>query len=567
MTDPNRNARWARLVAEDLHRGGVGHAILCPGSRNAPLLFALATAFGDDAISHVDERSAGIISLGLARATGRPAVVCVTSGSALANLLPAVVEADAAGVPLVVLSADRPWELHDCGAQQAMRQRGILGPFVHGELAAGEPTDDDRSLRSLRRQVSRLAQVRDGPVHLNLPLRDPLPPLQDPAWNPPPASPVAEHGRDGAFTVSSLATAALDLPDAPWLRPGVRGLIVVGCLPLDAELRVALQRLARNTGFPLLADGPSHLRRPDTPHLVTLHDGLVGGVLAEAEPELVIQVGPAPLTRAAYEWLDRWRCPWISVSDGANQDVLARAWLALGWRGPALDRLGERLASGDTAWRERWLSAESGARGRLATAMADLPWGESAVVHRAVRAAGFAFLHVASSMAVRHANLHLPLTDSPVHANRGVNGIDGTLGTFLGLSRGTGRAGAPAPGLLLVGDLAFLHDLPALAGAELGRGAIVLLNNGGGAIFDYLPVAAVPGYDRWVRTAHRRTFAAAGILFGMPYHPCRTFAELDAALAAAAVGDSPHLIECLLPVGAEAVSQHRTLVRTCGNVT
>ena len=171
--DANRNARWARLIAEELHRAGVSHVVLCPGSRNSPLLFALATQFGTAAISHVDERSAGFIALGLIRATGTATAVCVTSGSALANVLPAVCEADAAELPLIVISADRPWEAHDSSAPQTMPQRGIFSAFVRAEIALGEPSDDDRSLRALRAQVSRLAQTVHGPSHLNVPLRDP----------------------------------------------------------------------------------------------------------------------------------------------------------------------------------------------------------------------------------------------------------------------------------------------------------------------------------------------------------------------------------------------------------
>src|SRR3954470_19577557 len=138
--DPNLNALWCRALAEELRRGGVGHAVLCPGSRNAPLLFALARAFGGDAWSHAEERSAAFMALGAAKASGRPALVCVTSGSAVANCAPALAEAKYAGIPLIVVAADRPWELHDCGAPQTMNQRGAFAAFVEHELDIGEPT-------------------------------------------------------------------------------------------------------------------------------------------------------------------------------------------------------------------------------------------------------------------------------------------------------------------------------------------------------------------------------------------------------------------------------------------
>jgi 2-succinyl-5-enolpyruvyl-6-hydroxy-3-cyclohexene-1-carboxylate synthase len=559
--DPNRNARWTRLISEELQRGGVAHVVLCPGSRNSPLVFALATAFGTAAISHVDERSAGFIALGLIRSTGKPAVVCVTSGSALANLLPAVVEADAAGLPLLVISADRPWEAHDCGAQQTLQQRRIFGNFLRAEVDLGEPLDDDRALRAVRSRVSRLARTSDGPTHLNVPLRDPLPPVPDPTWHPGQVSLEAEQGRTAGFTIGVAPAIAAPLAREPWMRPGMRGLIVVGCPAELGDLLPAVIALAQTTGFPVWADGPSGVRDPAVPQLITTHDALVSGPLATSEPEVILQIGQIPLTRAAYEWLDRQRCPWITLGAGRNLDALGRSWLNLGqgWSG-AVPQLAEWLAPGDAAWAAQWTTAEATARNTLSSRTAALGWSESLAVHRALHQPGFAFVHLASSMAIRHANLHLPPTSRAVHSNRGVNGIDGTLGTFLGLARGHG-----ARGLLLIGDLAFLHDLPALAAAGLGRGAIVLLNNGGGGIFDFLPVAQVPGYRQLIRTSHERTFGAAADLFGLVYHACRQESELAAALDAASHGDGLHLIECHLS-GLDPVIQHRALIRACSGV-
>jgi len=557
MTDANRNARWARLIAEELKRAGVSHVVLCPGSRNSPLLFALAAQFGAHALSHVDERSAGFIALGLIRATGTAAAVCVTSGSAVANLLPAVCEANAAELPLIVISADRPWEAHESSAPQTMPQRGIFGAFVRAEIALGEPTDDDRSLRALRALVSRIAQTVHGPVHLNVPLREPLPPLPDPTWQPPVLSRDAEFGRDSAYVVRHQAGHATALTLQPWLRPGLRGVIVVGSMS-DHELPTAVINLATATGFPVLADAASHLRRPDMPQLITTADALVSGAFGTSTPELIIQIGPAPLTRIVYEWLDRQTCAWISFAAERNQDALHRAWMTIegGW-GDACAQLASWLAPGDHAWQTRWETADATARTVLTQATTALGWSESLAVRTAANHPGFGFVHLASSMAIRHANLHLAPSARPIHSNRGVNGIDGTLGTFLGECHGHQR-----PGVLVVGDLAFLHDLPALAGAKLATcgGAIVLLDNGGGGIFDYLPVAQVPGYQTWVRTTHTLDFTAAGALFGIPCHTCSDLAQLSAALTSAAATDRLHLIICQLR-GHDAVTQHRRLIR------
>lgn len=555
--DPNLNALWCRCIAEELVRGGITHAVLCPGSRNSPLLFALSGQSALTTYSHVDERSAGFLALGLAKASGRRVAVCVTSGSALANLLPAVAEADAAGLPLLVIAADRPWELRDCGAPQTMAQRGLFGQLVRQELALGEPVADNAILRSLRARVSRLAQRDDGPTFLDVPLRDPLPPLPDPGWQRPDLAHEALHGRgdNQAFTACHLGRMVPPLPAPAWLRPGHKGVIVAGCREGSAT-HAGIIALAAATGWPVLADAPSGLRRTDIPSLITSADALVTGTLGPEAPELVVQVGPAPLARSTYEWLARQNCPWIAVESHADRDWLARAWLTVQGDGDAaLHSLATVCAPGDRAWNARWLAAEQQARAQLMTAMADEPWGEVLAAHRALIHPGFGFLHLASGMAVRHGNLHLPAQDRPVFANRGLNGIDGTLGTFLGESLALDR-----PGLLLTGDLAFLHDLPALAAARTARGAIVLLNNDGGGIFDFLPLAQVPDYERLIRTPHGLTFAATADQFGLAYRAVASRADLDVALDEAAGGLGLTLIECAV-AGTDTVDRHRRLLR------
>ena len=567
VPDPNLNALWCRAIAEELQRAGVKHVVLCPGSRNSPLLLALRNAFGADALSHVDERSAGFIALGLARASDERVAVCVTSGSALANLLPAVVEADAAELPLIVISADRPWELIACGAPQAMEQRGIFNGFARAALSLGEPTATAATLRALRSQVSRLAQHQDGPVHLNVPLRDPLPPLPDPAWMQPDLPADALDGRaDGeAYTVLHQPwTHREPILDAEWIRPGLRGVIVVGCgTGCGLGISPAIARLAERTGFPLIADAPSALRQPGIAQLVCTADALVSGPLGQERAELIIQVGPAPLARALYEWLGRHDCPWIICEEGRNLDFLAHAWIALrGCLDAHLDDLAKRCAPGDAAWSLRWRAAEDAARRCLAGSMAAEPWGEVLAAHQAVNHAGFAFVHLASSMSVRHGNLHLlPAAERrPVFSNRGVNGIDGTLGTFLGE-----LAALRAPGLLLIGDLACLHDLPALALSPQPwrQGAIVVLNNDGGGIFDFLAVARMPHYRELVRTPHGRDFAGVAQQFGLTYHAVADAEALDAALATASRDGALHLIECRV-AGGDAVDRHRALIQAMG---
>lgn len=555
MSDPNLNARWCRCIAEELARAGVRYAVLCPGSRNSPLLFALAAQTSITCISHIDERSAAFLALGISKASNQRVAVCVTSGSALANVIPACAEAHAAGLSFIVISADRPWEAHDCGAPQTMAQRGILAAFTTQSLELGEPTNDVQAVLSLRSRVSRLAQIDYAPTHINVPLRDPLPPLPDPTWQPSPLPDEALHGRGSTqpYTIVHRPLMTQAMPVTSWMKPGLKGLIVAGCGDRSGYARstqASVIRLAQVTGWPVLADIASGLRQPDMPNLITTADALCTGPLAALtadKPEIIIQIGTLPLARAVYEWLGKQNCPWISVESHANSDAAHRSWLSIqGDPSAALDSIAQRCAPGDTPWRERWMKAELTARQRVTEVMAVEPWNELLAAHTSLNHNGFSFVHLASSMSIRHANVFTKPHARPTFANRGLNGIDGTLGTFLGEC----IAQPGLPGLLLTGDLAFLHDLPALAAALPSssmpalRGAIVILNNQGGAIFDYLPVARVPGYERWVHTGHRLTFSGSAAQFGLTYHGVSKASELQAALDHAAVGTGLSLIEC-----------------------
>jgi 2-succinyl-5-enolpyruvyl-6-hydroxy-3-cyclohexene-1-carboxylate synthase len=558
--DPNLNALWSRCIAEELLRSGCARAVLCPGSRNAPLLLALAASHGDCALSVVDERSAAFLALGMIKASGQPAAVCVTSGSALANCLPAITEAHAAGLPLIILSADRPWELHDTGAPQSMPQAGGLSAWLGAEVRLGEPTLDERALRVLRGRISRAVQA-GGPVHINVPLREPLAPLAEKGFASAHLPDLALAGRgDRPYTElvqpwSEHLLGAVGWAEPEILRPGLRGLIVAGA-HAEAAFDPKPVELAVRTGFPLLADAASGLRGAGIPELITLGDALVGGPLADQAPDLVIQIGPAPLARNLYEWLDRSQAPWICLESTADQDWLARSAIAIQRPGvQAYRRLADLLGRGNDAWRTAWIGAETAARARLGLAMTAEPWGEVLAAHLALQQPGFAFTALGNSMAARHANLHLPagLTPHPVVANRGVAGIDGNLATFLGASTVLGA------GLLLCGDLTALHDLTALANLPACGGCLVVLDNGGGGIFDHLAISQAPGFAQWVRTTHQRDLAPLLAGFGLTVHTCRERAGLQNALRLASAGGW-HAIIAEVRDG-DPVTRHRGLIR------
>lgn len=490
----NRAAAHALVAA--LARGGVREAVVSPGSRNTPLVLALHTLAGAGALRlHVvlDERAAGFFALGLARASGRPALLCCTSGSAGAHYLPALTEASASRVGLVVLTADRPAELQGCGAPQTMDQTRMFGSFVKYYADLSEPsTGDVRWLAGVAARALYAAGGPDaGPVHLNVPFREPL---WDAEEGPPPA-PLAYAPRwvRGRPTVDEGVLDEL----AAWLDGAERGLIVVGPRELHAlgagpdPLPAALGALAARLGWPILADACSNLRYGPIPTLVA--EALVRGPCAGLAPDRVLRLGGLPTSKALVQWLDRSGAESIGVDPGGrwtDPDHRVGLWVEAD---PAalcaalLPRVHPRAG-----WAARWTQAGAQAEALLAAACSEAPLWEGAVARAVVEAAPpGALLHVASSMPVRDLDALTPAGDRAlrVACSRGVNGIDGTLSTALGEAQAW-----EGPTLALLGDLAFLHDLGAInLAAALPRPlTAVVVDNGGGNIFGFLPIGQHP---------------------------------------------------------------------------
>jgi 2-succinyl-5-enolpyruvyl-6-hydroxy-3-cyclohexene-1-carboxylate synthase len=533
---------WARAIAEELRRGGADVAVLCPGSRNSPLLFALAAVFADDVVSVIDERAAGFLALGRIRASGRPAVVCVTSGSAMANLLPAFAEAQAAHLPLIALAADRPWELRACGAPQTMPQAGAAAGLVGREVVLGEPSADDRAIRALRARISRAVQGA-GPCLVHVPLREPLLAAADaPAWTAADVGALARNGRAGGrpYTVVGPADDAAQVE----ATHDSRVLITAGAGVRDPQ---AVIDLAEHGGWPILADACSGLRTTDSRLVVCHGDALVAA--AAVRPSLVIQAGDVPLARSVYTWLDQSGAEVIAWEmDGRDRDWLARAGCAVrgGLRGPD-------LPAGNHGWSGWWRAADQAAAAVRRRWCDAAPWSESVIADVVCGHAGWQRLVVANSMSVRHVNLHLGriAPQRQVIVNRGLNGIDGTLGTL------AGAAWDGAPTWLLVGDLAFLHDLSGLAALRRGRGSIIVVDNDGGGLFDGLTVAQHPGYRPWIRAPHGLDPGAAAAVAGIP---CVPVADRDALQAALATEPDGWQIVVAHVRGLDAQAQHRALV-------
>ena len=532
----------AAVLVDELARAGVTDACLSPGSRSAPLAVAL---HDDERIRlHVrhDERSAAFLALGLARATHRPVPVVCTSGSAVANLHPAVVEADTARVPLLLLTADRPPELRGTGANQTIDQIKIFGSAVRWFCEVGAPAGPQvqywRSVASRACSEARGALGGPaGPVHLNLAFREPLVPAADEVID------GAEGARpDGrGWTVAADATSSPSPAEVAWLSERIqateRGLLVVGDIDTDPR---PLRALAEAAGWPVLAEPQSGVRAG--PSAVTTYDHLLRDApfAAAHDPDLVVIAGKLGLSKALLSWLSP-DIPQVLIDrDGAWVDpnrTLRRIITADPGATAAavVEDLLERPAS---QWLASWRTAEQTARTAIDAVLdADSALTEPRVARdlAALLPAG-ASLIAASSMPVRDLALFLrPREGLRVVANRGASGIDGFVSTALGVA-----AGSDGPAFALAGDLSVLHDQNGFLPGPTPRPDLVLvvLNNDGGGIFSFLPQAQLPsGYETLFGTPHGIDFAQLAQLHGLGHRVVEDAEAFpDAVLGAGAAG-------------------------------
>jgi 2-succinyl-5-enolpyruvyl-6-hydroxy-3-cyclohexene-1-carboxylate synthase len=496
MIPINRTFAPLQAFVDELARCGLRHAVTCPGSRNAPLILTLAGNPEIEAVSVIDERSAGFVALGMAKASGRPVAVTTTSGTAAVNLHPAVVEAWEARVPLIVLTADRPPELRGVGAGQAIDQLSLYGSaakwFV--EVGTHEPGRETAiHHRALGCRAWWTAKGgRPGPVHLNFALREPLAPEPDelPAedWagraDGRPWTQVREHASaPHADDVHALAARVAAAP---------RGMIVCG--PTDEGVAEPAARLAAECGWPVIAEPTSGARcgDHDRSHVVAHYDVLlrVERFARAHAPELVLRVGDTPTSKPLRELLAR--TPQVVLDPHAAwHEPTRRAELLLhAAAAPTLEALAAALEMRSADRDPRWLTSWRRADALVPPALAEAPDPFEPKVLAGLEPAlpDDALVWVSSSMPVRDLEAYFPQSPKPLRflANRGANGIDGVVSSALGAALASRR-----PTWLLTGELALLHDIGGLlaarrAGVQL---EIVCLNNGGGAIFDFLPVA------------------------------------------------------------------------------
>ncbi len=543
---PDVQAAFCMVLVDEWVRSGVTDAVVAPGSRSTPLVLAL------DADSrlrvHVvfDERTAGFAALGIGLATGRPAVVATTSGTAAVELHPAVVEASHAGVPLIAVTADRPAELHQVGAPQTVEQEGLYGAAVRWFVSPGVP--DLVASGSWRSLAARSAAVAagggtaagPGPVHINLAFREPL--VGSPAGVPVPAG--RDGGRPwheqvgGAGGRSGLGSVVARLME----NAGGRGLIVAGAGAGDPASLVAA---ARRLGWPLLAEPRSGCRIPAQPVVAAADALLRVPEVAEWLPEVVVRVGAPWASKVLGQWLaalgpevpqilvdpwGRWADPDRTVGDVVAADPTAVATAVL-------DEANGHDAAG-SEWLGRWVEAEAAAQAALDHELrpsGPLAMSEPAVARAvAARLTDDGVLLASSSMPVRDVEWYsAPRCGSTVLSNRGANGIDGVVSTAVGAALGSRR-----PVVGLIGDLAFLYDAAGLlAGRSEVAVTMIVVDNDGGGIFSFLSQAQqLPSaqFERYWGTPHGLDVAAVASAYGADVRLLEGRDDLDGLVDAAA---------------------------------
>jgi 2-succinyl-5-enolpyruvyl-6-hydroxy-3-cyclohexene-1-carboxylate synthase len=576
MDTTNSNTALASAFVEELARSGLKRAVLSPGSRSTPLAVALWREAAIEVTVIVDERSAAFFALGAAQATGEPVALLCTSGTALANYHPAVAEADESAQPLIVLSADRPPELRGIGAGQTIDQIKTFGESVRWFCEVGTHEANDAGLLHMRSVACRAlvrarGEIRPGPVHLNLPWREPLSPV--PVEGAVTATdPLALHGRDENRPLTAVTRVDLEptrfiLDEvAGHIGDAIAGVIIAG-RQTDPELREPLVHLARASGFPILADATSQLRLGphDRSYVVTTYDTLLRdehwakGVV----PELVLRFGELPTSKPLRQWL---------VASGADQIVVdpTGGWNEPTGRAAAILRADPtECASGWAARLEReerpaphtWLAAEAaalvaidaelgGVGGIGATGpqvdpgplpgatgpAAPAPPVTEPSLHLALgRAhADGDLVYTASSMPIRDQETFLGpgSADVLLLCNRGANGIDGLVSSGIGAAHASGR-----PTTIVTGDLGLLHDIGGLAALRDASTPvrILVIDNGGGGIFHFLPQRQALGseeFEALLGTPRGVSVERAAALFDVPYRRLESLADLPAALAA-----------------------------------
>ncbi|MBE9035532.1 2-succinyl-5-enolpyruvyl-6-hydroxy-3-cyclohexene-1-carboxylic-acid synthase [aff. Roholtiella sp. LEGE 12411] len=537
----NVNQLWAYILTETLKRLGLTCAVICPGSRSTPLAVAFAQQVPDiEAISILDERSAAFFALGQAKATGRPVALLCTSGTAGANFYPAVIEASYSRVPLLVLTADRPPELRDCHSGQTVDQLRLYGNYPNWQTELALPSSDMGMLAYLRQTVihswERAQTPTKGPVHLNIPFRDPLAPVPDGTdlsylqskFHP-------EDFFAGIINPCPMTYAPCPMPKE-WQQCD-RGIIIAGVAQPSQpqEYCRAIAHLSQTLQWPVLAEGLSPVRNYAdlNPYLISTYDLILRNqqLAKQLSPEMVIQLGEMPTSKELRNWIDATQPRrWVIDPSDQNLDPLHGRTTHLRMSVENI-KTEERNLSFSCDYLQQWGDAE--AKVRL---VVDQTMGKIDEIIESKAAWLIAQilppetpLFIANSMPVRDVEFFWKPNNLGVrsHFNRGANGIDGTLSTAFGIAH------RQQSSVMLTGDLSLLHDTNGflIRNKFIGHLTIVLINNNGGGIFEMLPITKFdPPFEEFFGTPQDIDFAQLCATYNVQHELITSWQQLQQRL-------------------------------------
>ena len=561
----NTNTVWASVLAETLQRLGLTTAVICPGSRSAPLTIAFAPNNKIETIPILDERSASFFALGIAKKSGLPAALICTSGTAAANFYPAIIEARESRIPLLIFTADRPPELRDCHAGQAIDQVKIYGNYPNWQAELAIPSASTGMLEYLRQTVmyaiERSLFPTKGPVHLNIPFRDPLVPVPDIAVEALETQFNPEHFFAGLEPI--FAGESSTPPSPPLLRGGEestmqqwhkcsKGIIIAGVSqPQFAEKYCsAIAQISQLLNWPVLAEGLSPVRNYAqlNPHLISTYDLILRNrfLADKLTPEIAIQIGDLPTSKELRNWLDKTQ-PKRYIIDPSHHNFdplhgktihlrtsvenLATNLATILTLVPPLNEdestlvsplneggLGGVLTSPSNEYLKLWRHTEIQVRETIDQKISAInkiiepkvSWLLSQILPPATP------IFIANSMPVRDVEFFWKPNNLEIKPffNRGANGIDGTLSTALGVAHRNQSS------IMLTGDLALLHDTNGflIKNKFVGHLTIILINNNGGGIFEMLPVAKFdPPFEEFFATPQHINFAQLCATYGVEH--------------------------------------------------
>ena len=558
----NVNELWSRIISETLYSKGVRFAVICPGSRSSPLAFAFARTEGIESISILDERSAGFFALGLAKREGLPVVLVCTSGTAAANFYPAVIEASESGVPLIVITADRPEELRGCRAGQTIVQVGMYAMYPVSQVELPIPNTDPKALEGLKavveEQVDFSLGIPCGPVHVNTPFRDPLAPLSNGTF----VSPISmDELRVLCESSSKVEESSTEL-DLDEFTQSERGLILVGSplVPVSENWVRNLARLADGLRWPVLADGLSPIRNHQSlfPRLITGYNAICRVVGGDSDllPDRIIVVGDLPISKTLRTWLkdrnikSQFLTPIPGEFDSNRGDSESRYY--------DFNRASPRVTghSSDAfaaAWQRLDAKVHQSIEGRLSRLEPVFEGSIAATMSNCLPMESSLF--VSNSMPPRDLECFWTPNDRRVgvYSSRGANGIDGILSTALGVA----HRGEPT--FLLTGDLALLHDSNGGLVSKRVEGSltIILINNAGGGIFEMLPVNQFgEEFEEFFATDQQIDFSKWAATYDIEYMKANSLKEFEMYLGREARG-GVSLIEVVTDRKRDAVERKR----------